>query len=176
MNDGRGFGHMVMISSMFKQRNHAVILYDVCWVRESIFTGQKRYNWPPEWPKGGYDRGPLCILLRHWFRMRRHEPAIVILISNRGGGSILLQAIQFNSKLQIELNWIVKSPGSWWWRLVEITHESKVADCRMGRNGGQKVVRPPFRFLWNYDLFCNGGSISIPLGKELGPWNEHFIS
>ena len=30
---------------------------DVCRVRESIFIGQKPYNWPPEWLKGGYYRG-----------------------------------------------------------------------------------------------------------------------
>jgi hypothetical protein len=54
MNDGRGFGytHMVMILSMFKQKNHTIILYDVCWVRGSIFNAQKAYNWPPGWPKG----------------------------------------------------------------------------------------------------------------------------
>ena len=95
--------------------------YDVCRVRVCVFISQKsitnRRN-----GQGGYYRG--------WgidSGIRRHEPVIEMLIwSGRGGGSILLQVIQFNSiqfpnmlvsivqfnsKLQIALNWIIESPA-----------------------------------------------------------------
>ena len=68
--------------------------------------------------QGGYYRAMYTVEV-FGSGIRRHEPAILILISGRGGGSILLQVIQFksiqfpnilvsivqfNSKLQIELN------------------------------------------------------------------------
>jgi hypothetical protein len=77
MNDDRGFGHMVMILSILKQKNHTV----QCLLSASIFISQKPY------PKGGYYGGMYTV--RHWFRdARRHEPAIMILIFGRGGSSI----------------------------------------------------------------------------------------
>ena len=116
------------------------------------FHRPKPYNWPPEWPTGEYYRGIYIGL-----GIPRHKHAVVILIiSGRGGVNwfnftssnsiqlnILVSIVQFNSKLQIELNWIVESPvriTTYSTRSIELHWDQKCLGIIQSRS----VPRLPF--------------------------------